>query len=188
MNEQLSALMDGELSEAEAARLIKAMKNDDALHEAWNTYHVLGDALRTSPQLSSDFNATLMQRLAQEPTILAPQRERLPVANTQRFPLSIAASVAAVGLVGILALQITRLNQGVLPTQTVAVPEVQQVALLTPPQQTAVKNTVAVANIPAHVKFTSATPSTYLLAHQEFAPSYAPAYLRVVSEQRDNKQ
>lgn len=188
MNEQLSALMDSELSEADAARLIKSMKNDDALHETWNTYHLLGDALRKSPQLSADFNAKLMQRLAQEPTILAPQRERVPVVRTGRFPMSIAASVAAASLVGILALQITRVNQSAVPTQTAAAPVAQQVALVTPPQQNAEKKTVAMANTPAHVKFTSATPNTYLLAHQEFSPSYAPAYVRVVFEQRDNKQ
>jgi sigma-E factor negative regulatory protein RseA len=186
MKEQLSALMDSELSAAEAARLMKAMKNDDALHEAWNTYHVLGDALRKSPQLSTDFNVKLMQRLAQEPTVLAPQRERKRLAATRRFPLSIAASVAAVGLVSILALQITRLNQGAAPTQVAVAAVPQQVALLTPLQPKADEKTLA--RTPAHVKFTSATPSTYLLAHQEFSPSYTPAYVRVVSEQRDGKQ
>jgi sigma-E factor negative regulatory protein RseA len=186
MKEQLSALMDSELSAAEAARLMKAMKNDDALQEAWTTYHLLGDALRKSPQLSADFNAKLMQRLAQEPTVLAPQREHKRLAATQRFPLSIAASVAAVGLVSILALQITRLNQGAVPTQVAVAAVPQQVAMLTPAQPKADEK--ALERTPAHVKFTSATPSTYLLAHQEFSPSYTPAYVRVVSEQRDGKQ
>lgn len=186
MKEQLSALMDSELSDAEAARLIKSMKNSDTLQESWETYHLLGDALRKSPQLSTGFNTKLMQRLAQEPTILAPQRERVP-AGKRHFPLSIAASVAAVSLVSILALQITRLNQSVLPAQTAVAPVAQQVASAAPQQEEA-KKTVAVARAPTHIKFTSATTSTYLLAHQEFSPSYAPAYVRVVSEQRDNKQ
>ncbi len=183
MKEQLSALMDSELSEVEAARLIKSMKSDVTLQDNWDTYHLLGDALRKSPQFSADFNPHLKQRLAQEPTVLAPQRARMPMGK-RHFPFSIAASVAAVSLVSILALQITRLNQAPLPQQTAVAPVTQQVALAAPQK---LNKTVA-APTPAHVKFTTATPNTYLLAHQEFSPSYAPAYVRVVSEQRDNRQ
>ena len=189
MKEQLSALMDSELSNAEAAHLLKAMKADQALHETWDTYHVLGDALRKSPQLRSDFTARLAQRLTQEPTVLAPQRKRLPAA-IKHFPISIAASVAAVSLVGILALQITRLNQDTLPQQVATAPTaapVQQVA-----QPTLAKHEVqsppVVANTPAQVKFTNANPGPYLLAHQEYSPSYAPAYVRVVSEPMDSNR
>ena len=187
MNEQLSALMDNELSDTEAVRLIKSMKSNDGLHEAWDTYCLLGDVLRKSSPLSSDFNAKLKQRLAQEPTVLAPQRERVTVTAKRHFPLSIAASVAAVSLVGILALQITRLNLGDFPAQTAVAPAAQQVAL-TAPQPQAEKMTATVAHPPTAVKLTHATPSSYLLAHQEFSPSYAPAYVRVVSEQRDSEQ
>ena len=193
MKEQLSALMDSELSPAEAAHLLKSMKADPALHETWGTYHILGDALRKSPQLRSDFTARLTQRLAQEPTILAPQRKRFP-AVIKHFPISIAASVAAVSLVGILALQITRLNLGVLPEQVAVAPTAppaQQVALASPQPVLAkleVKSSPVTTHTPAQVKFTNATPGTYLLAHQEYSPSYAPAYVRVVSEpMQDNR-
>lgn len=193
MKEQLSALMDSELSSSEAAHLLKSMKADQALHETWDIYHVLGDALRKSPQLRSDFTARLAQRLAQEPTILAPQRKRFPEA-IKNFPMSIAASVAAVSLVGILALQITRLNQEVVPQQIAAVPTalpVQQAALATPQPTLAMHETKSrpvVATVPAHVKFTNANPGPYLLAHQEYSPSYAPAYVRVVSEPMDGNR
>ena len=194
MKEQLSALMDSELSPAEAAQILKSMKTDQALHEAWNTYHVLGDALCKSPQMRSDFNARLAQRLAQEPTILAPQGKRFPTV-IKHFPISIAASVAAVSLVGILALQISRLNQDVLPQQVASAPTaspVQQVALATNPEPTLAKHETksraVAASIPAQVKFTNATPGPYLLAHQEYSPSYAPAYVRVVSEPMDGNR
>jgi len=180
MKEQLSALMDSELSNDETARLLKSMKNDPALHETWDTYHLLGDVLRKSPEISADFSARLAQRLSQEPTILAPPRKRLPEA-IRHFPISIAASVAAVSLVGILALQITRLNLNTLPEHVAATPQVQQVALATPPAKSD-RQPRSVASTPAHVKFANATPSPYLLAHQEYSPSYAPAYVRVVSE------
>lgn len=186
MTEQLSALMDGELSDAEAQRLIKSMKNDPALHDAWDSYHLVGDALRKSPQLGLDFSAKLSQRLAQEPTILAPRRAPTPAPESRRFPaLSIAASVAAVSLVGILALQIARINQAVTPAQVAAAPAVQQIAQAVPSQKAEKQPS---AGTPARVEFTRATPNTYLLAHQEFSPSYAPVYVRAVSEQIEGNQ
>ncbi len=188
MNEQLSALMDSELSDAEAARFIKSMKTHHTLHETWDTYHLLGDVLRKSPQLSTEFSTRLAQRLAQEPTVLAPRREPLSPA-IRHFPVSIAASVAAVSLVGILALQIGRLNQSALSQQIATAPTAtQQLAQALPYPPVADKKLVAVAHIPNNVKFTNATANTYLLAHQEYSPSYAPAYVRVVSEQVGNNQ
>lgn len=186
MNEQLSALMDSELSDEDASRLIKSMKNNTALSEAWDTYHLLGDVLRKSPSLSSKFNGQLAQRLAEEPTILAPRRERLNP-GIRRFPMSMAASVAAVSLVGILVMQIGRLNQSILPAQVATAPVATQHLAQAVPQLITDK-VGAVARTPAHVKFTHATPNTYLLAHQEYSPSYAPAYVRVVSEQAENSQ
>lgn len=171
MKEQLSALMDDELNEGEALRLIKSMKNNQALRETWNAYHTLGDVLRKTPQLSADFNTQLAQRLAHETTVLAPQRKR-SVTAPQRLPLALAASVAAVSLVGILALQITRLNQSLLPVQVATAPLTQQAS--SPP--------------PLRVQFTGAAPNTYLLAHQEFSPSYAPVYVRAVSAQLESTQ
>lgn len=185
MKEQLSALMDSELSEAEATRLIQSMKTDHSLHEAWDTYHLLGDALRKSPQFNPNFNQQIAQRIALEPTILAPRRATATTTNTRRFPMALAASVAAVGLVGFLALQIGRLNQVEQPAQIATAPVTPQ-----PVAQLATATPVAkpTQQTPAHVEFTKATPSTYLLAHQEYSPSYAPAYVRVVSEQVDHNR
>lgn len=193
MKEQLSALMDSESSPAEAERLLKAMKTDQVLHAAWDTYHVLGDALRKSPQLRGDFSARLANHLAQEPTILAPRHKRLPAA-IKHFPISIAASVAAVSLVSILALQISRLNQDAQPQQIATAPTVasaQSVALPTqtgPETKPELKARAVAVRTPDQVRFTHATPGPYLLAHQEYSPSYAPAYVRVVSEPMDSNR
>jgi sigma-E factor negative regulatory protein RseA len=185
MKEQLSALIDSELSDAEALRLLKAMKNDPALDDAWASYHWVGDALRQAPQLSPDFGAKLAQRLAQEPTVLAPQRDRPAAVPARNFPLSIAASVAAVSLVSILALQLARINVIGAPAQVATTAPVQQLAQADTSSKAVMP---ADANRPARVKFTRATPNTYLIAHQEFSPGYAPAYVRVVSEQRENNE
>ena len=187
MKEQLSALMDSELSDAEAQRLIKSMKANPALQQSWDSYHLISDVLRKSPVMSSDFSAKLSQRLAQEPTILAPHRPLVArTSSPRRLPMSIAASVAAASLVGILGLQIARVNQSANPASLALAP----VALQTPQANRSATPTelVALSPTPARVKFARATPNTYLLAHQEFSPSYAPTYARTVPEQLETTQ
>ena len=46
MKDRISALMDGELDEREAAEAINALGNDAQARSAWRTYHLIGDALR----------------------------------------------------------------------------------------------------------------------------------------------
>jgi len=48
MKDRISALMDGELDEREAAATIAALGNDSQARDAWRTYHLIGDALRES--------------------------------------------------------------------------------------------------------------------------------------------
>ena len=128
MNEQLSALIDNELTEADTLRLLGALKNDAQLKQSWDRYHILGDALRKMPQISADFSAKVMRRLASEPTVLAPQRKTKPAA--QRFALPLAASFAAVSLVGLLTWQMTQMNQSDSSlARLAAAPSVQRVAM-----------------------------------------------------------
>ena len=46
MKDRISALMDGELDEREAAEAIAALTSDPQGRDAWRTYHLIGDALR----------------------------------------------------------------------------------------------------------------------------------------------
>ncbi len=178
MSEQLSALMDGEFTPDEMARQISALKQDSELRQTWVAYHVLGDALRKSPQLSLDFTAKLAQKLAEEPTVLAPHK-RQP--STPRYAMPLAASVAAVSLVGVLAWQMVWVNPVDTPVLLAATP-VTVKSKATQPEQLAVIT-------PARVQFSRVVSNSYLLAHQEFSPSYAmegiPAYVRTVSEQQE---
>lgn len=188
MSEQLSALMDGELTPDEMARQISTLKNDSDLRQTWAAYHVLGDALRKSPQLSIDFSAKLARQLAEEPTVLAPQRKPQP--STPRYAMPLAASIAAVGLVGVLTWQMVRVNQSVAPLALAAAPvaATQKLALAQP--KAALPVQVVAAKTPESVQFSRVVSNPYLLAHQEFSPSYAmegiPAYVRTVSEQADS--
>lgn len=179
MSEQLSALMDGELAPEEMARQIHALKSDNAQRQTWAAYHVLGDALRKSPHLSIDISAKLARQLAEEPTVLAPQRK--PLAHAPRYAMPLAASVAAVSLVGVLAWQMVRVNQSEVPVALAAAPVSQHTAAAQP------VSTRVAAKAPQAVQFARVVSNPYLLAHQEFSPSYAmegiPAYMRTVSEQ-----
>jgi sigma-E factor negative regulatory protein RseA len=159
MKEQISQLMDGELDERAAETTIAALRRDPAAVDAWHTYHVISDAMRAMPLLSQGFSARLAERLAAEPTILAPAR-RAP-----RPPVvwAAAASVAAVGLVGWLAFG---------PQREAAAP----VAAAAPKQQPVVAVTTMLPK----------AANDYLLAHQGFSPrvylqGMAP-YVRTVSE------
>ena len=188
MTEQLSALMDGELTPDEMKRQISALKNDSALNQTWAAYHMLGDAMRNAPQLSVGFTAKLARQLAEEPTVLAPRLK--PQSNTPRYAMPLAASVAAVSMVGFLTWQMAPGNHNDAPISLAAAPltSLQNVAVTTP--QAALPPPMVTVARPETVQFARAVSNSYLLAHQEFSPSYAmegiPAYVRTVSEHQDS--
>src|SRR5262245_59132868 len=165
MKDRISELMDGELDDRAAADTIAACGRAGEALDTWRTYHLISDAMRDTRVLSAGFSARLAERLAAEPTVLAPQRARAE--SRTWFTLSAAASFAAVGLVGWLAFA----------PQPAVVPQValapKPAALVPQPQQPAMAASAA---------------NDYLLAHQGFSPrvsfqGMAP-YVRNVSEQR----
>ena len=100
----ISALMDGELDEHPARNVIAALKDDPELRERWETYHLISDALKGEPLLSSPafgegFTATLAERLKAEPTVLAPKRSALTPRRVTTYALSAAASISAAAFV-----------------------------------------------------------------------------------------
>jgi len=106
MKSKISALMDGELMQAEQSEPLRALREEGEALEAWRAYHLISDSLQETPILSIGFSARFAERLALEPTILAPASIRpQAVTNPYRIPLSAAASVAAVALVGWFAIQ-----------------------------------------------------------------------------------
>jgi sigma-E factor negative regulatory protein RseA len=162
MKQNISVLMDGELEDQAAGELIDALARDREALEVWRTYQLIGDALRENPPLSEGFGAKLARQLAAEPTVIAPGR----LQPQPRTWYALAASVAAVALVGWL---------GFTPQQPPA------------PVATAPLTAQPVAQAkPALVPLPSGT-NDYLLAHQGFSPrvslqGMAP-YVRTVSEQ-----
>ena len=167
MKERISALMDGELDERSAAALIQALEHDREALETWRLYHLMGDAMREPRLLSQRFAARIGERLAAEPTVLAPAAA--PAEPRRRVALPIAASLAAVALVGWLAFA---------PQREAQAPQVAQLAAA--PAKPAAQAQPPVLAIPL-----PSSTSDYLLAHQGFSPrvsfqGMAP-YVRTVS-------
>lgn len=101
MKESVSALMDGESSDQEAAQILGAMERDDALKSTWDEYHLIGDALRNNTLLSVNVRKQVANRLANEPTVLAP-RAKAKWWSTPPRPMTwaLAATVTFAAVVG----------------------------------------------------------------------------------------
>jgi sigma-E factor negative regulatory protein RseA len=168
MKENVSAMMDGELADHECDQCVARFKADQGLRaETWDLYHLIGDALRghAGPAVIDG----VRRRLAVEPVVLAPPRASAvrPSRRPAWYALSAAASVAAVGLVGWLALP-----QFDFSPATSSTPQVASVVETAP----------ATATVPPPEGV-----ADYLLAHQRFSPSsqmggIAP-YVRTVAEE-----
>lgn len=158
MKEKISALMDGQLEDAECEAFLKTLKLDTELRESWDVYHLIGDAMRghSSGALSRHFSALLEA----EPVVLAPRR-KTTTKQTTRWALSAAASLAAVGFVGWMSYPFFGTQNEHIATAQPLVPPVEIRAIATP------------------------NMDDYRLAHQGFSsgfgmPGVAP-YVRTVS-------
>jgi sigma-E factor negative regulatory protein RseA len=163
MKQRLSAMMDGAAADDECASCVRRLKDDPELRATWDLYHVIGDALRghTAPDIAE----RVRERLAAEPTVLAPRASAPRRRRTAWHGLSIAASVAAVALVGWMALPL--------------VPGPGEPARQIAP-------TAEVAPAPGPVPVARGV-GDYLLAHQRFSPAVAiggiAPYIRSVADE-----
>ena len=165
MKQKISALMDGELFDDEAASCLVGLKPDSAARKDWAVYHLIGDAVRQPEHISADLSASVSVRMQDEPTVLAPRSYSVQK-NPRYFALSAAATLAAVGVVAWMSLNIN--------------PEInlQSAAI----SQTAIR--------PANVQF-QPSANAYLMAHQEFSPSTdmngGASYIRAIAYNGDAK-
>jgi sigma-E factor negative regulatory protein RseA len=168
--ERISAFMDGELEDHEAAAQVRRLKENPELRAAWETYHLVGDAMRGEAGYPSGLGARISAKLAAEPTVLAP-RPRMHSRNVRRVALSAAASIGGVALVAWLAL----FDNPFLPQQNLAV------------NQAPMGSQTQMAATPAN-----GSVNDYLLAHQQFSPSTAmqgvASYVRTVSGQNPEQR
>jgi sigma-E factor negative regulatory protein RseA len=155
--EEVSQLMDGELDAERLECACRGLRGTASM-ETWVCYHLIGDTLRGCGGLSPGFAQRFTARLSGEPTLLAPPRRQTAPAA---IAWAIAASVAAVGVVGWVALT-------TMPLPPAAVATVERAT------------SVRAADVRPPVD------NEYLLAHQDYSPTTAiqgvrPAALRVVA-------
>ncbi|MBC3906113.1 sigma-E factor negative regulatory protein [Undibacterium umbellatum] len=73
-HESISAMADGEMSDAQLDSLLASLNEADS-KDAWEIYHQIGDVLRSEElaiTFSADFSKRFSERLDAEPVILAP--------------------------------------------------------------------------------------------------------------------
>ena len=181
----LSALMDGELDAAAAARLAEDCRHDARLRATWHSYHLIGDVMRSQdlaqpPGHDAAFVLRLREHLAAEPVLLAPAPAPVTVPERRRrFPRrawaasAVAAGAMAVG--GVLVL--TRLEPSELSPAVAVLAQAPQTA----PQSLAGTTTVtglepapasAVAQADDRL-LRDARLDRYLVAHKQWGSSFA---------------
>lgn len=120
-SELISALADGQLASEDFARALAACEADAQALDSWNTYHLIGDVLR-SPELiphaaDTAFVARLRVRLSQEPVLVAAPAlpevghaaagrvgwSKAEAANDASFPWKMVAGFASVAAVAAIA-------------------------------------------------------------------------------------
>ncbi|MCX7172767.1 MAG: RseA family anti-sigma factor [Proteobacteria bacterium] len=159
MKIELSAMIDDELDIHDQHALLAALRGKKDMRASWDSYILLGDALRGSPELATDLTANVMNALRNEPTILAIPRRQAP--SMLRGVAALAASLAGVAVVGWLALSPTASQTSITPSAKTQIPPVAS---------------------------TSARMQEYLMAHQAYSPSSriqgGASYIRTVSSSR----
>ena len=162
MKQNISMLMDGELCGDEADTLLKKLNHHSDGQQEWLVYHLIGDALRQPGCIPETIGLSFYERLAAEPTVLAPLARRQ--AKSGFYAMSAVASIMAIAFLGWVSVQIN--NE---PNNR----QLQQQAKL---RDNAVRAVVSPIN---------EGMNDYLLAHQEFSPSTdvrgAASYIRTVS-------
>ena len=169
--ETLSAYMDGELAAEHRDGLLQAVKAGNGLHAEWSVYHCIGDVLRSDDTafVRPAFAQRLKTRLDAEPFLFAPEvakayaaRQAQPAVRW-RVPLSVAAGVAAVLVVG--AMVVPQRGADAPPTvltPTVAVAPQSDAASQKIDRQTAAAEPAA-----------RPISSEYLIAHRNYSTGLA---------------
>lgn len=184
--EQISALMDGELDDARVSTWCAQPKSDESC-SCWAAYHLIGDALRGDCLPSGEFSRRFAERLAAEPTILAPgvvaagAALSLPWRAAMRhrpwyYGMAAAASVAAVGVVGWFGVQEFSLGPALSERASVNVAPANMVATAVDARSVAAMTR----------KAQSQGINSYLIVHQEYSPTTAMQgvrpYVRTVTD------
>ncbi|MEO6697109.1 MAG: sigma-E factor negative regulatory protein [Gammaproteobacteria bacterium] len=130
IDEQISALMDGELNEAETGRLLDRLERDDTLRTCWTRYHLISDTLRNDLTCHIKHNVAnrVIQALESEPIHLSPRRSpshtktKSPAWASFFKPLAGLAVAASIAAVAVISLQTTAPLQTASPVNLAGLP------------------------------------------------------------------
>ncbi|WP_228778505.1 MULTISPECIES: sigma-E factor negative regulatory protein [unclassified Polaromonas] len=146
-SELMSALTDGQLGGEDFAAALQACRQDDSAAASWDTYHLIGEALRAPalPALGADmaFVARLNHRLAGESLagpaaglthVPAPDvpRHHAAAANDSDFRWKLVAGIASLAAVSAIAWNAAGLLQPAAAPQLAQAPVSQQVLVASP--------------------------------------------------------
>lgn len=175
--EFLSALADGQLGEQDFATTLEACAQDEAALDCWNTYHLIGDFLRSpanphAPSLvvggETGFARRLSARLAQETvvTVVAPAaglpvppdilHHRGPASNDGSFRWKLVAGVASLAAVSAIAWNASGLMTPTVSGQQLAQSSAAQI-VVTSPQGPVVRDARLDELLAAHRQFGTAS-------------------------------
>ncbi len=191
IQEQISALVDDEIRNAELKIVIAELTKNPESAERWLRYNLISDALRNNlpDAIEPELAHRIQLALESEPTVLAPQRMRIPEkiapALKQVGGMAVAASVAVVMVIslqeeqsGVDAGQQVQQQTTALPSApTTLVADIKQPAVQIQPQQPMAVSSrpVLVAETdhphPAAVSPRAFDPrfESYLINHSEYA-------------------
>lgn len=154
-SELVSALADGQLDEEELAQALHSAAHDPSVLSSWNSYHLIGDVLRSSPSAALPLTASadlafldrLNKRLVQEEPIYMPipgvrAVAKLPAAdellhhrgraaNDGNFRWKLVAGLASLAAVSVIAWNVSGLTDPTLAPQ-LAQASVPQVIVASP--------------------------------------------------------
>lgn len=175
-NDRLSALMDGELHDAD--KLCEQLIKDNEMQAVWHRYHIARDAMKgqLSDFAALDVSAAVSQLLKNEPVILTPGWRRLSPRYVMKQAAGLAVA-AAVGTVAVLSVQQTQLATN----ETTVIASAPTASQIQPGQ-------IRKVSFTTRKKLDSAVESKlsgYLVNHNEFSDSIRVSgvmpYTRIVS-------
>ncbi len=180
LNEQISALVDGELSQAEEALFIRRLAEDRDLQDALARYQLISDAMHEilPRQVDTGFSQRVRKALDAEPVV--ERRAGLLVGTGPLLkPLAGLAVAASIALVAVFSLQTLRQEQMPVPVMATA-PADSDYIRATDGQQPAVSQLVRKAQ-------NSRRLDAYLVNHNEYAISRSMRgmlpYVRIVGHE-----
>lgn len=96
---QISGMMDGELDSVAVEQLLRNRN----LRQTWQRYHIISEVIQNRTPVHTDpqFSLRISEIIRNEPAILAPLPRRMPTYLKPAAGMAVAASVAALAILGV---------------------------------------------------------------------------------------